>query len=98
MSQVFGVLFPVFSIILVGYLYGRWRPSDINTVNRMNIDVFIPALVIDSLMRSQFDLWSYRWLLLAGIGVVIFFRFGRLDNCLLAQTVLPCLCTHHDVQ
>lgn len=72
MSQVFGVLFPVFSIILVGYLYGRWRPSDINTVNRMNIDVFIPALVIDSLMRSQFDLWSYRWLLLAGIGVVIF--------------------------
>ena len=72
MSQVFGVLFPVFSIILVGYLYGRWRPSDIGTVNRMNIDVFVPALVVDSLMRSQFDLWSYRWLLLAGIGVVIF--------------------------
>ena len=72
MSQVFGVLFPVFSIILVGYLYGRWRPSDIGTVNRMNIDVFVPALVIDALMRSQFDLWSYRWLILAGIGVVIF--------------------------
>jgi len=72
MSEVFGVLFPVFSIILIGYLYGRWRPSDIGTVNRMNIDVFVPALVIDSLMRSQFDLWSYRWLLLAGVGVVIF--------------------------
>ena len=72
MSQVFGVLFPVFSIILIGYLYGRWRPSDISTVNRMNIDVFVPALVIDSLMRSEFDLWSYRWLMLAGVGVVIF--------------------------
>ncbi|MGB1311081.1 MAG: AEC family transporter [Leucothrix sp.] len=72
MSQVFGVLFPVFSIIFIGYLYGRWRPSDIGTVNRMNIDVFVPALVINSLMSSQFDLWSYRWLLLAGIGVVIF--------------------------
>ncbi len=75
MSQVFGVLFPVFSIILIGYLYGRWRPSDIATVNRMNIDVFVPALVIDSLMRSEFDLWSYRWLMVAGVGVVIFSGF-----------------------
>jgi len=71
MSQVFAVLFPVFSIILVGYLYGRWRPSDIATVNRMNIDVFIPALVIDSLVSSEFDLLSYQWLVLAGIGVIL---------------------------
>jgi predicted permease len=71
MSQVFAVLFPVFSIILIGYLYGRWRPSDINTVNRMNIDVFVPALVVDSLMRSDFNLMEYKWLIVAGVAVVL---------------------------
>ena len=72
MSQVFAVLFPVFSIILIGYIYGRWRPSDIGTVNRMNIDVFVPALVIDSLVANDFDLMSYKWLVLAGLLVVLF--------------------------
>ncbi|PID47501.1 MAG: transporter [Proteobacteria bacterium] len=71
MSQVFTVLFPVFSIILIGYFYGRWRHSDIDTVNRMNIDVFIPALVIDSMLTSDFELLAYKWLILAGVLVVL---------------------------
>lgn len=37
----------------------------------MNIDVFIPALVIDSLVSSEFDILTYKWLLLAGVAVVL---------------------------
>lgn len=72
MTQVLGVLLPVFLIILVGHLYGRWRTSDISTINRLNIDIFLPALVIDSLAKGNFDIFSYQWLVVGGIGLILF--------------------------
>lgn len=72
MTQVLGVLLPVFLIILVGHLYGRWRASDISTINRINIEVFLPALVIDALAKGNFDVFSYQWLVLGGIALILF--------------------------
>ena len=71
MTQVFDVLLPVFIIILIGHLYGRWRSCDITTVNRLNIDVFLPALIIDALAKGNFDVFSYKWLVLAGIALIL---------------------------
>ncbi|RVU81712.1 AEC family transporter [Leucothrix sargassi] len=71
MTQVLGVLLPVFLIILVGHLYGRWRTSDISTLNRLNIDVFLPALVIDALSKGDFDVLSYQWLVVGGIVMIL---------------------------
>jgi predicted permease len=71
MTQVLGVLLPVFLIILVGHLYGRWRASDISTINRINIEVFLPALVIDALAKGNFDVFSYQWLVLGGIALIL---------------------------
>jgi predicted permease len=70
-TQVFDVLLPVFIIILIGHLYGRWRSCDITTVNRLNIDVFLPALIIDALAKGNFDVFSYKWLVLAGIALIL---------------------------
>jgi len=65
MHQLFNILFPVFSVILAGYLYRRWVNVDLSAANRMNLDVFIPALLIDVLAQKNFDVYSYRWVALA---------------------------------
>ncbi|HIO92990.1 MAG TPA: AEC family transporter [Leucothrix mucor] len=65
MSQLFNILFPVFILIFIGYLYARWRQADMVVVNRINLEVFIPALLIDVLAQKNFDIYSYRWIALA---------------------------------
>ncbi len=45
MLQVLEITVPVFGIILVGFLYGRLRPADMSTVNRLNVNLFTPALL-----------------------------------------------------
>jgi predicted permease len=65
MQQLFNILFPVFSLIAVGYLYRRWVDVDLSSANRMNLNVFIPALLIDVLAQKDFDVFEYRWIALA---------------------------------
>ena len=71
MSILIPVLFPIFVLILIGYIYAKSRPIDMEFANRLNMDIFIPALVIDALSRKSFDLINYQSLALAGIIVVL---------------------------
>ncbi len=70
-EQVIGIVFPVFAIVLVGYVYGRWYRPDLGAVNRINIDVFVPALIFAVLAGKPIDLADYQWLLLGGAFVVL---------------------------
>jgi len=72
MSIIFPVLFPIFVLILVGYLYAKYRHVDMEFANRMNMEIFIPALLIDALSRQNFSLFDYQDLALAGVFVVLF--------------------------
>ncbi len=72
MSILFPVLFPIFVLILVGYLYAKFRDVDMEFANRMNMEIFIPALLIDALSRQNFSLLDYQSLALAGAFVVLF--------------------------
>ena len=71
MSLLFPVLFPIFSIILIGFLYAKYRHVDIEFANRMNMEIFIPALLIDALSRQNFSLLDYQPLALAGIILIL---------------------------
>ncbi len=71
MSLLLPVLFPIFSIILIGYLYARFRHVDIEFANRMNMELFIPALLIDALSKQNFSLLDYQPLAVAGIVVIL---------------------------
>ena len=72
MSIIFPVLFPIFILILVGYLYAKFRDINMEFANRMNMEIFIPALLIDALSRKNLSLFDYHDLALAGIFVVLF--------------------------
>lgn len=71
MAILFPVLFPIFVLILVGYLYAKFRHIDMEFANRMNMEIFIPALLIEALSRKSFNLIDYQLLAIAGILVVL---------------------------
>lgn len=48
-AQVVGILFPVFALAIVGFFIGRWLKPDFKPINRINMDVLVPALVFSSL-------------------------------------------------
>lgn len=70
--RIIAIIFPVFGIVAVGYLYGRYRrDTDMSSGNRLNMDIFIPALIFDTLSASDYALADYLWLTLGGAIVVL---------------------------
>ncbi len=68
--RVANVLIPVFTLVALGYFYGRRFSTDIRAVNELNMRIFVPALVFDSLTQKNFDIAAHPWLVLAGALVI----------------------------
>lgn len=69
-QRVLGIILPVFSIVLLGYLYARREKPDMTWVNRLNVNVLAPALIFTALASKDFDLATHAALILGAIGVV----------------------------
>jgi predicted permease len=68
---VLNTVLPVFLIVAFGFLYGRRVRTDIDTANRLNMDIFTPALIFSALSARGFDIASYDRLALAALMVVL---------------------------
>ena len=71
MFQVFEIVFPIFAIVLLGYAYARRFGPDMASANRLNLEVFTPALIFSVLSSEGFDLARYADLALAAMLVVL---------------------------
>jgi hypothetical protein len=69
--RIFGIVFPVFAIVAVGYLYSRWRRPDMTAANQLNMTVLLPALIFSVLSGRDFNLGEYGPLALAAVAVVL---------------------------
>ena len=68
--RIVEIVLPVLAIILLGYSLGRlWRP-DMRVVNRLNLDVFGPFLVLANLSDKGVDLASL-WPLVVASAVIV---------------------------
>ncbi len=56
MLSVINIVIPVFFIAFSGYIYGRFISIDIDEVNKINLDLFVPALLIYVLSESMVQL------------------------------------------
>lgn len=70
-TQIFNIIFPIFIIVLIGYLYGRRHAPDMAAANKVNIDIFVPALIFDVLSGKDFNLGDYQLLALGAALVVL---------------------------
>ena len=60
------ILFPIFGIVAAGYFYARRHKPEMAVANRLNMDIFVPALVFAAMAGKSFDLAAYAPLALGG--------------------------------
>lgn len=64
------ILFPIFGIVAAGYFYARRHKPEMAVANRLNMDVFVPALVFAAMAGKSFELAAYAPLALGGFLVI----------------------------
>jgi len=69
--RIFTIVFPVFAIVGIGYLYGRFRRPDLTAANQINMAVLLPALIFSVLSGKNFQLDQYGTLTAAATLVVL---------------------------
>lgn len=69
--RIASILFPMLALVGVGYFYGRRHESDMTVANRLNMDVFVTALVFSALANKSFDLAHYGPLALGMVLMVL---------------------------
>jgi predicted permease len=71
LARILGIILPVFSIIAVGYFWGRRVKPDMGMVNRVSMNVLAPALIFSALSSKSFDVFGDAPLILGSIGIVL---------------------------
>ncbi len=69
--RIVEILFPLFSITALGFFVGRRMKPDLSHANKLNMDVFVPALVFAALVNNEFRVTEFIPLSLATLAVVI---------------------------
>ena len=74
--RLLAILFPIFAIVAAGFFYGRKHKPEMAVANRLNMDVFVPALVFAAMAGKAFEVQAYAplafgaFLLLATCGLL----------------------------
>lgn len=69
--RIVSIVFPLFAVVAAGFLYGRKRDPDMTAANRMNIELFLPALIFTALADKSFTLADKAPIALGTVAVVV---------------------------
>ena len=97
--QIGQIMFPLIAIVSVGIYIGRRHAPKLDSINEVNLNVFVPALVFYSLTQQKFIFEQYALLAFGGLALVLITAFiafpvGRLLN-IEYKTVAPPLMFHN---
>lgn len=69
--QILSIMFPIIAIVVLGTVLGRVWHLDMDTANRLNLDVFVPALVFSVFSDKSFGISQHLSLAGAALAVVL---------------------------
>lgn len=69
--RIVSILFPLFALTALGYFVGRRMRPDLSHANKLNMDVFIPALVFAALANKEFRIAEFGSLTVATLVLVV---------------------------
>lgn len=69
--RILSIVFPIFIIVMIGFVYGRLRNPDMAGANGVNMAVFLPALIFSALAGKTFNLADNAALALGAAVVVL---------------------------
>ncbi len=83
LSRIFSILFPIVGIVLVGFFYGLRHNPEMQVANRINMDIFVPALILGAMLGRGFEPQQYLglatgaalMLLVCGLGALLVARW-----------------------
>jgi malate permease and related proteins len=70
-AHILHALLPVFVVATAGWIYGRVRRPDMTVANRLNMELFMPALIFHVVVGQDFELARYAALALGGAAVIL---------------------------
>ncbi len=69
--QIGQIMFPLIAIVSIGIYIGKRHNPQLDSVNNVNLNVFIPALVFYSLTEQKFIFEQYALLAIGGLALVL---------------------------
>lgn len=69
--QIVSIVFPVFTVIAIGYLYGHRHRPDMIATNQVNMGIFVPALIFSALASKSVALADVQMIALGGLVIVL---------------------------
>jgi len=69
--QIASIVFPVFAVIVVGFIYGRRHRPDMIATNQVNMDIFVPALIFSALASHSFSMADVKMVAIGGAIIVL---------------------------
>ena len=71
LDRILGSVIPVLIVVMIGYLYGRWRKPNMSTINQVNMELFVPMLIFSVLASKSVDLTDYLPLTIGALGIIL---------------------------
>lgn len=71
LMRIASILAPMVTVVVAGYVYGRFRKPNMAIANQLALEIFIPALVIATLADKSFDLAANVPILIGGVAVIL---------------------------
>ena len=70
-ARILGIILPVFAVVILGYVYGRFAKPNMAGANKANMDVFCAVLIFVALSSKEFDLEANGILALVAAAVIL---------------------------
>lgn len=70
-ERIFDTIFPLVAIVSLGFFYARRAHTDMSVANRINMDLFTPALIFSVMSAKSFDLVAHADLALGALVIVL---------------------------
>ncbi|NJD34645.1 MAG: AEC family transporter [Betaproteobacteria bacterium] len=69
--KIVGIVFPIFAVVIIGYLYGRTHRPSMVAANQINMEIFLPALVFTALAGKTFNFADVGMTAIGGAIIVL---------------------------
>jgi len=85
--RIFEIVAPICFVVLAGFFYSRFKKPNMEAANTINLDVFVPILILSVFASTPVDISDFGGLilmgtiitLLPGLLVLLFYRFLKVQ-------------------
>lgn len=71
LERIFQTVFPLTAIVLTGFFYARRHKPEMAIPNKLNLDIFVPALIFAVMSAKSFNLAEFGNLALGATAIVL---------------------------